>query len=254
LQYDVASLLYDGKADLPPELREKLLCFYLDELEKYTSVQRKDFLYRYDAFVLIRILQALGTYGFRGYYEKKAHFLLSIPYAIRNIKYLMEKREIPLPFPDLRNALLQIINSKNLPQYAEKKENILTVSINSFSYKKGIPQDLSANGGGFVFDCRALPNPGREVKFRELTGKDAAVIEYLEKEETVHQFIHHAFSIIDLSVSNYLSRNFSHLAVNFGCTGGQHRSVFFAEACAQHLNEKYPNIRVLLKHTNQELK
>lgn len=249
LQYDIASLLYDGKADIPPKDREQLLHYYLDELEKVTGFDRKEFLIRYDAFVLIRILQALGTYGFRGYYEKKSHFLLSIPYAVRNIRYLLKTMDLPVKIPVLLNLLKKITESSDLPKLPQK-DNKLTVSINSFSYKKEIPRDLTANGGGFVFDCRALPNPGREKEYANLSGKDEKTIAYMESFEQTKIFREHAFAIIDASVDNYMERKFNHLMVNFGCTGGQHRSVFFAESLSKHLKEKYPDINVLLRHTN----
>lgn len=246
LQYDIASLLYDGKADIPPEIRKELLEVYLDELQKTVPCDRSDFLLYYDSFVLIRILQALGTYGFRGYYEKKSHFLLSIPYAIRNIRYLLQNGFFPVKVPHLMSVLEKLTLKEELSEMENTDQ--LTVTVNSFSYKKGIPQDLSVNGGGFVFDCRALPNPGRDKAYRNLTGRDPEVIQYLQEYEEVEKFKEHIFALIDGSVDNYLSRHFTHLMVNFGCTGGQHRSVFFAEAMAKHLAEKYPEVRVKLKH------
>lgn len=251
LQYDVASLLYDGKADILPEERNLLLQIYLDEAEKIIKIDRAKFLRYFDGFVLIRIMQAMGTYGFRGYYEKKSHFLLSIPYAVRNINYLLSTMELPVELPELWRVLRAIVNSDELPQLQENSQG-LTVTITSFSYKKGIPQDMSANGGGFAFDCRALPNPGREIQYRELDGRDQAVIEYLEKENETAHFKQHSFALIDASIDNYLKRNFSHLMINFGCTGGQHRSVYFAESAAKHIQEKYPMVNVILKHTNRK--
>jgi len=251
LQYDLASLLYDGKADISPEYREKLLHFYLDEMEKQGNFNRENFLLYYDAFILIRIMQALGAYGFRGYYEKKSHFLLSIPYAIRNIKYLLKKGHFPFHTPELMKVLESIAQSKELPHF-ENRKDVLTIYVTSFSYKKGIPQDYSSNGGGFVFDCRALPNPGREEHYRKFTGKDKEVIDYLQKYQETASFQQNVFALIDASVDNYLERKFTHLMVNFGCTGGQHRSVYFAEQLVKHLKEKYPTTNVLLKHTNQK--
>ncbi|MDR2979915.1 MAG: phosphotransferase [Bacteroidales bacterium] len=250
LQYDVASLLYDGKADISPEDRNVLLSTYLDEAEKVLSFDKTQFLRYFDGFVLIRILQAFGTYGFRGYYEKKSHFLLSIPYAIRNINYLLETMNLPIEIPELLKVLKAITLSKEFPQL-QKNSSGLTVTVTSFSYKKGIPQDLSANGGGFAFDCRALPNPGRETQYRELDGRDQTVIEYLEKSDEITHFKQHVFALIDASISNYLERNFTHLMVNFGCTGGQHRSVYFAETAAKHIRGKYPKVNVVLRHTRE---
>ena len=203
----------------------------------------------YQGFVLIRILQALGTYGFRGYYEKKSHFLLSIPYAIRNISYLLDKFNMPIQIP----ALLQVLEKITQSDFANQNRpnDKLTVTVTSFSYKKGIPQDYTVNGGGFVFDCRALPNPGREKKYMMHTGKEKIISDYLNKYAEVIRFKESVFSLIDASVDNYLERQFSNLMVNFGCTGGQHRSVFFAESLAAHLVEKYhEKLNVVLKHTN----
>ena len=249
LQYDIASLLYDGKAAIPQKYRELFLQYYLEELEKVSGFDHRDFILRYDGFVLIRILQALGTYGFRGYYEKKSHFLLSIPYAIRNIQYLLKTMDLPIKIPVLIDVLKKITESPDIPKFPQT-DNVLTVSITSFSYKKGIPQDLSANGGGFVFDCRALPNPGREQQYTSLTGKDEKVIAYMKQFNQTVAFQQNVFALIDASVDNYLERNFTHLTVNFGCTGGQHRSVYFAELLSIHLKEKYPTINILLRHTN----
>ncbi|MDL2297226.1 phosphotransferase, partial [Bacteroidales bacterium OttesenSCG-928-E04] len=241
LQYDVASLLYDGKADIAPEERNQLLKIYLEEASNVFPFDEAKFLRYFDGFVLIRIMQAMGTYGFRGYYEKKSHFLLSIPYAVRNIRYLLETMSLPIDIPELIRVLRAITESKELPQLQDQRSG-LTVTVTSFSYKKGIPTDLTANGGGFVFDCRALPNPGREAQYRELDGRDQPVINYLEQHTETEDFKTNIFALIDASIENYLERNFSNLMVNFGCTGGQHRSVYFAESAAKHLAEKYPEV------------
>jgi aminoglycoside/choline kinase family phosphotransferase len=247
LQYDVASLLYDGKADLPPELREELLHYYLQQLSNHIIYNVDEFCKYYYGFVLIRILQALGTYGFRGYYEKKSHFLLSIPFAIKNLKYLLPKFEFASKIPALISVIQQITESEFVSS-CSLPENKLTVTINSFSYKKGIPQDVTANGGGFVFDCRALPNPGRFPEYKNATGKDKLVIDYLEDFEEVELFKNLTAQLVSQSVNNYLERNFSHLMVNFGCTGGQHRSVYFAEKTAEYLKREYPAVNVVLVH------
>ena len=248
LQYDIASLLYDAKADLSPEIREELLDCYLDHLEQHIPVDRQQFKACFNAFSLIRIMQAMGAYGYRGYFERKAHFLQSVPYAIRNMRYLLEHNALPANLPELRHVLQTVVDS-----YAEPvKENPdkLTVTVQSFSFKKGVPEDPSGNGGGFVFDCRALPNPGREKRFATFTGKDDCVKEYLEQYREVETFVNHVCALIDMSVDNYLERKFTHLTVNFGCTGAQHRSVYFAERAAAHLRDKYPQIVVELQHTN----
>jgi len=251
LQYDVASLLFDAKADLPPQLREELLHYYLEELSKHTSVDKEDFLHYYYGFVLIRILQALGTYGFRGYYEKKSHFLQSIPFAIKNLQYLLPKFPFTPKIPTLTNVIKRIIES-DFVSFCNLPENVLTVTITSFSYKNGIPQDLSVNGGGFVFDCRALPNPGRFPEYKNATGKDKNVIDYLEQFEEIEIFKELTTKLVSQSVDNYIERNFSHLMVNFGCTGGQHRSVYFAEKTKEFLQKTYPTINIIFTH--RELK
>jgi len=250
LQYDLASLLYDGKADLSPELREELLQYYLEQLSTQICINKEVFCKYYHGFVLIRILQALGTYGFRGYYEKKSHFLLSIPFAVKNLKYLLPKLEFSAKTPTLINVIQKICES-DFVAACVLPENRLTVTITSFSYKKGIPQDMTSNGGGFVFDCRALPNPGRLPEYKNATGKDYSVIEYLEKHSEIQHFKDLTTQLVLQSVENYLARNFFHLMVNFGCTGGQHRSVYFAEKLTELLRKKYPNVNVIILHKNQ---
>ncbi|MDR1757688.1 MAG: phosphotransferase [Bacteroidales bacterium] len=250
LQYDIASLLYDAKANLPPSFRAYLLERYLNALEQIIPVRRKDFLVSYPAFVLIRVLQSMGTYGFRGYYERKAHFLQSIPYAIRNIASLLEQSSFRIHIPELQRVLTEMVGASEWSEHG-KKEDILTVHVGSFSYKKGIPANLTAHGGGFVFDCRSLPNPGREMQYQQLSGKDMKVIQFMEKHEETHFFKSKVFAIADHAVENYLTRNFNYISILFGCTGGQHRSVYFAESMAKHLQEKYPAIQVKLKHENE---
>jgi aminoglycoside/choline kinase family phosphotransferase len=247
LQYDVASLLFDGKADLPTAMREELLHYYLEQLSKHICVNKEDFCKYYYGFVLIRILQALGTYGFRGYYEKKSHFLLSIPFAVNNLKYLLPKLQFASQIPTLISVIQQITDSDFVAACAFP-DSTLTVTITSFSYKKGIPQDMTSNGGGFVFDCRALPNPGRMPEFKNATGKEKSVIDYLEKHPEIKHFKALTTQLIEQSVDNYLERKFSHLMVNFGCTGGQHRSVYFAEKAAEFIKKEYPEINVILRH------
>jgi len=252
LQYDVASLLYDGKADLPPELREELLQYYLVQISKHIDINRELFCKYYYGFVLIRILQALGTYGFRGYYERKSHFLSSIPFAVKNLKYLLPKLEFSAKIPTLITIIKRICES-DFVAACMLPENMLTVTVTSFSYKKGIPQDMTTNGGGFVFDCRALPNPGRLPEYKNATGKDKSVIKYLEKHNQVQHFKELTTQLVLQSVENYLERKFSHLMVNFGCTGGQHRSVYFAEKLAEKLEREYPEINVVLEHKNTNI-
>jgi len=250
LQYDVASLLYDAKADLPQELRQQLLDHYLDQLARFSEVKPARFMEHYYAYVYIRIMQAMGAYGFRGFFERKPHFLQSVPYALRNLRWLLDNVQLPVSLPALMEALENVVASEKLQALAPESEN-LTVRVFSFSYRRGLPKDESGNGGGFVFDCRGLQNPGRETRFKSQTGRDASVIEYLNKEEAVHRFLANVTSLVDASVSNYLSRGFKNLMVSFGCTGGQHRSVFMAEQLAKHLRGK-AGVEVVLRHLGLE--
>ena len=250
LQYDIASLLFDGKADLPPDLRRQLLDRYLDCLAGFIDLKRDAFMDSYYAFVYVRILQALGAYGFRGFYERKPHFLESVPYALKNLRWLAEHVKLPVALPALLDALERMSSSEKL-QHSAAPSTGLTVRIFSFSFHHSMPADESGNGGGFVFDARALPNPGREERFRSLTGRDTPVIAYLDRQESVHQFLSHAISLIDASVANYRHRGFSSLMVSFGCTGGQHRSVFLAEQLAKHLRG-ITGIEVVVRHIELE--
>jgi aminoglycoside/choline kinase family phosphotransferase len=250
LQYDIASLLFDGKADLPPELRQNLLDHYLDSLGGFIKVDREAFLRHYYAYVFVRIMQALGAYGFRGFYERKAHFLQSVPYALKNLRWLLHNVELPVALPTLMEAFTSMVGSEKLQRIASDAE-VLTVVISSFSFHRGPVQDESGNGGGFVFDARSLPNPGREERFKTLTGQDAPVIEYLNQHESVHLFLASVMSLVDASVSNYQSRGFKHLMVSFGCTGGQHRSVYLAEQVAKHLSGR-SGVEVVLRHREAE--
>ncbi|MCQ2271624.1 MAG: phosphotransferase [Bacteroidales bacterium] len=250
--YDIASLLFDGKADLSFEDRENFLDFYLSELQKHITVDTKLFRKRFYAFALIRIMQAMGAYGYRGYFEKKSHFLQSIPFAMTNIKYLIAEDRLPEDINYLKNILYQLTlvdwTFYTGGKAPDKNDTRLKVLVQSFSYKKGIPQDPSENGGGFVFDCRSLPNPGREPQYRTFTGKDACVIDYMNNYAETERFANLLNDIMDGAVDNYIERGFTHLMASCGCTGGQHRSVFFAESIARHLKGKYPDIVVELRH------
>jgi len=252
LQYDLASLLYDAKAAIPQNERDALLEFYIDELEKYVLVERDEFRAYFSGYVMIRIMQAMGAYGFRGFYEKKAHFLASIPFALENLNNVLKNLDLPIELPTLIPVLKKMVASEKLKEIGVNRKK-LVVSVNSFSYKRGIPVDESGHGGGFTFDCRALHNPGRYDEYKELTGKDLKVIKFLEKEEDVKLFLKNVTALVEQSVEKYLERDFDHLTVNFGCTGGQHRSVYSAEYMARHLRNKY-NIRVELRHREQEMK
>src|SRR6266404_152341 len=249
LQYDIASLLYDAKADLPPALRQELLDLYVDKLSGF-GIGREAFLEFYYAYVYVRILQALGAYGFRGFYERKAHFLQSVPYALKNLRWLLHNVKLPIALPTLMEAFNNMLASEKLQGLASDAEN-LTVRIMSFSFHRGMPKDESGHGGGFVFDGRSLPNPGREDRFKTLTGRDAPVIDYLNQQESVHQFLASVMSLVDASVNEYQRRGFKSLMISFGCTGGQHRSVYLAEQLAKRLRGKN-GVEVVVRHRELE--
>jgi len=250
LQYDIASLLYDAKADLPPELRQQLLDHYLDTLAGFIKLNREAFMRHYYAHVYVRLMQALGAYGFRGFYERKPHFLQSVPYALKNLRWLLHNVELPIALPTLTDAFKSMLASEKLQSRPSEPENLL-VRIFSFSFHRNVPQDDTGHGGGFVFDGRSLPNPGREDRFKSLTGKDAPVIEYLDREESVHQFLSSVIPLVDSSVSNYQQRGFKNLMVSFGCTGGQHRSVYLAEQLAKRLRGR-EGVDVVVRHLELE--
>lgn len=252
LQYDLASLLYDAKAEIPQYAREELYTYYIGQLKKHIEINEIEFEKFFQGYVLIRIMQAMGAYGFRGFYEKKAHFLASIPPALNNLDSLLKTIDIPIELPTLIPLLKKLVKSDKLKELADKGSN-LEVSINSFSYKRGIPVDESGHGGGFAFDCRALHNPGRYKEYKQLTGMDMKVIEFLDKEEDVAVFKKNVTALVEQSVEKYIERDFDHLSVNFGCTGGQHRSVYMAEYIGRHLRDKY-NIKVEVRHREQEMK
>jgi aminoglycoside/choline kinase family phosphotransferase len=256
LQYDIASLLFDAKADLPPEVRQQLLGDYLDRLCDFIPLDRDAFMRYYYAYVYVRLMQALGAYGFRGFYEQKTHFLQSVPFALKGLRWLLENVELPIALPTLVGAFKGLVNSEKLqtlPAEGEsgaKAEN-LTVRVFSFSFHRELPKDETGHGGGFVFDSRSLPNPGRDERFKPFTGKDAPVIDYLSRQESVHHFLASAISLVDASLSNYQSRGFKNLTVAFGCTGGQHRSVYLAEELAKHLRARN-GVRVVVRHLELE--
>jgi len=252
LQYDLASLLYDAKADIPQAVREQLLEEYSALLQENYGIQATRFKQYYYGYVFIRLMQALGAYGFRGFYERKSHFLKSVPYAIQNLEWLLNTITLPVSLPALEKAWLGIVRSSFLRQLGDVHLN-LNIRIQSFSYKRGIPLDDKGHGGGFVFDCRFLPNPGRLEAFKNLTGNDQLVIEYLEKEAEVSRFLEQVQTMMQEVVANYQARNFTDLLIAFGCTGGQHRSVYCASVVARFL-EKSANVSVQLRHREQEVK
>jgi len=249
LQYDLASLLFQAKANIPHEVRADLLNHYLDSASKLTNINRKEFTDYYYGYVLIRTIQVFGTYGYRGLYERKQHFLQSIAFAIKNVKWLLANTNIPVEIPELKKALQAITESERFKIFDKSKgsNSLLTVNMKSFSYKKGIPTDHSGNGGGFNFDCRFIHNPGRYEPYKPLTGRDEPVINFLKQHSNMDAFINNTFHIVDEAVENYIERSFTSLVINFGCTGGKHRSVYAADTVAKHIRDKY-GVKVLLEH------
>lgn len=246
--YDVASFLWQAKANLPDSLRGELLEDYINALRKYTPVDKEYFYAQLRHFVLFRTLQVLGAYGFRGYFEKKPHFIQSVPFAIANLRSLLT---VPYPeYPYLNKILKELVGLKQFTDDLQK--HTLTVRVMSFAYKKGIPNDPSGNGGGFVFDCRAVNNPGKYERYKPFTGLDAQVIKFLEDDGEILTFLDHAYAMVDASVKRYVERGFTNLMVSFGCTGGQHRSVYCAQHIAEHINKKF-NVKVELVHREQNI-
>lgn len=249
IYYDVASFIWQARARYPQWLKEKMLESYLDSLASYVEVDRDAFKERLKMFRLFRTLQVLGAYGFRGLVEQKAQFVVSIPQALADLKALLA--EMPEDYPYMFEVLRKMTA---LPRFAVQPEDgVLEVKVYSFSFKKGIPQDMSGNGGGYVFDCRSIHNPGRYEPYRKLTGKDESVIRFLEDDGEIIGFLEHVYGVVDPHVETYSRRGFTSLMVSFGCTGGQHRSVYCAEHLAHHLAEKYPEIRVRLIHREQNI-
>ncbi|MEZ4785980.1 MAG: RNase adapter RapZ [Candidatus Kapaibacterium sp.] len=265
LQYDIASLLYDAKADLPAKVRNELLELYLDSLSELIDFDRDEFLRLFPGFVLIRALQAMGAYGYRGLHEGKQHFIDSIPYGIRNILTLLNT-SFPVELPELAETFEWVaqdyqIPTKSSPILQDEKANHtpphttpLALHITSFSYKKGsYPLDETEHGGGYVFDCRPLHNPGRYAEFKEKTGMDEEVSSFLSGNADVETFWEHVAAIVENAVEKYQERQFDYLSVAFGCTGGQHRSVYFAERLAEHLRQHHPSVTTTVHHREQEI-
>ncbi|WP_418544186.1 phosphotransferase [Parabacteroides goldsteinii] len=246
--YDVASFLWQAKANYPEDLRNELLADYLQALRKYTDVDEEHFFCQLRHFVLFRTLQVLGAYGFRGYFEKKPHFIQSVPFAINNLRQLL-KNDYP-EYPYLCAVLRELTGLTQFRDDIQKR--MLEVKIVSFAYKKGIPNDPSGNGGGFVFDCRAINNPGKYERYNHFTGLDEPVIHFLEEDGEITQFLEHVYTIVDASVKRYLDRGFTNLMISFGCTGGQHRSVYSAQHLAEHLHAKF-GVKVDLTHREQNI-
>ena len=257
-QYDVASMLWQARANLPDEWKDSLLDDYMDHFEAVigTSIDRDVFRSQYNGYVLIRLLQVLGAYGFRGLFERKAQFLTAIPQALKNLKWFVENNSVGIMVPEFRKVWQLCIEEEVIERFSpvQATENTpLIVKIASFSYRKGMPEDSSIHGGGFVFDCRGIDNPGRHHQYKEIHGRDRAVMEYLERQTKMQDFLNSVFDMVDISVEEYIKRGFDSLCVNFGCTGGQHRSVYAADALAKHLHNKY-KVKVELFHREQEAK
>jgi aminoglycoside/choline kinase family phosphotransferase len=257
-QYDVASILWQARANLPEEWKTNLLEDYMDAFETITGTEldRTVFRSQYNGYVLIRLLQVLGAYGFRGLFERKAQFLTSIPQALKNLKTFVDDSSMGISVPEFKKVLGICVDEEIAKRFIpiQADDNTpLVVKICSFSYKKGIPPDSTGNGGGFVFDCRGIENPGRYEEYKTIHGRNKPVMEFLERQTRMQDFLYSVFDIVDISVEDYIRRGFSSLAVNFGCTGGQHRSVYAADALARHLKNKY-KVKIELCHVVQEEK
>jgi len=258
LQYDVASLLWQARANLSDEWKNSLLEYYMDcaseILEK--PIDRNRFVNQYNGYVLIRLMQVLGAYGFRGVFERKAQFLTSIPLALTNIKWFIENKKMGIALPEYERILNLIVQDEIINRFRPLQANEstpLVITINSFSYlKTGYPKERSENGGGFVFDCRGMLNPGRFEEFKILTGRDKPVIDFLEQQTEMPQFLNSVYNIVDISVEDYIKRNFTSLTISFGCTGGQHRSVYAADSLAFYLRNKF-KVKIDLNHIEQKI-
>src|SRR6185295_1376361 len=251
-QYDVASMLWQARANLPEEWKEGLLADYMNVFEMLIDAPLDKLIFRsqYNGYVLIRLLQVLGAYGFRGLFERKAQFLTAIPLGLRNLKEFFQHQSIGISVPEFRKVLDMCVADEVIQQYTPTQateKTPLVVKICSFSYRKGIPQDESNNGGGFVFDCRGLLNPGRIEEFKTQHGRDKAVKDYLEQQTNMLNYLNSVFDLVDTTVEDYIKREFESLMVSFGCTGGQHRSVYAADALARHLRNKF-KVKIELKH------
>jgi aminoglycoside/choline kinase family phosphotransferase len=247
LQYDVASLLYDAKADLPSGVREALLHCYVEALEEVAGVDAATFMVHYRGFVLIRIMQAMGAYGYRGFFERKPRFLQSVPYAARNISDFLEEG-LPVPLPELEAVFSRIARRWADDESQNGQESALRVDVTSFSYRTGYPEDRAGHGGGYVFDCRGISNPGRRAEFVHMNGLDDPVASFLEAQPEATSFWEGVRRLTESHVEAYRRRSFSSLSIGFGCTGGQHRSVYFAERLTRHLAELYPDLEVVVTH------
>ena len=277
--YDLASFLWQASAKYPHKLRRELVYEYYNALKQYTEVPSPHkFVERLSLFVLFRQLQVLGAYGFRGYFERKPHFIESIPPAMQNIRELLSERNFPYPYlTDLLTRLASMPRFQRVETTVSRADGYKTtdrnpykphpqdgpatfskydaqgpliVKVFSFSYRKGIPEDESGNGGGYVFDCRSTHNPGRYEPYKKLTGLDEPVIRFLEDDGEILTFLDSVYRLADAHVRRYIQRGFTSLMFSFGCTGGQHRSVYSAQHLAEHIHEKF-GIEVHIYHREQ---
>lgn len=258
LQYDVASLLWQAKANLPDDWKNSLLNYYIDCVSKILQkpIDRDRFVSQYNGYVLIRLLQVLGAYGFRGLFERKAHFLISIPLALKNLKWFLNNKNTGIALPEFERVLALMIEDEIVHRFEPLQATgttPLVVKVNSFSYKKGIPKDETENGGGFVFDCRGILNPGRFEEFMAFNGRNKIVKDFLEQQTKMPEFLNNVYNLIDIAVEDYIKRGFSSLMISFGCTGGCHRSVYAADAVVRHLRNKF-GVKVELNHMEQNIK
>ena len=248
--YDLASFVWQPRAAFKAEFRNKLTEAYVNALSEYMTVDRAEFDSRLGLFILFRLLQLLGAYGFRGLVENKAAFVVSIPLAMNLLREQLALCDWPYPY------LVELLKKlAEMPRFQSscQTDGKLHVKVCSFSFMKGLPYDLSGNGGGYIFDCRSIHNPGRYEPYKKLTGRDEPVIRFLEEDGEVLSFLEHVYGVVDPHVETYSRRGFSSLMVSFGCTGGQHRSVYCAESLTRHLRENYPDVIVSLSHREQNL-
>lgn len=257
-QYDVASMLWQARANLPDEWKDNLLVDYMDTFEQLINapLDRNIFRSQYNGYVLIRLLQVLGAYGFRGLFERKAQFLTSIPLALRNLRDFFQHQSLGISVPEFKKVLDMCVADEIIQQFTPTQateQTPLIVKISSFSYRKQIPADDTENGGGFVFDCRGILNPGRVESMKTQTGRDKQVKDFLEQQTKMPEFLNSVFDIVDITVEEYINRGFESLMVSFGCTGGQHRSVYAADAMARHLKNKF-KVKIELNHWVQDEK
>lgn len=250
IYYDVASFVYHARAGYDDALKERMLESYLQSLSKYMDVDRADFMAKLRMFRLFRCLQVLGAYGFRGWIEKKSNFVVAIPETVKCLSELLKQPFDEYPY--MTHVLRELVSLDRFSRISND-DGRLVVQVSSFSFKKGIPEDPTGNGGGYVFDCRSIHNPGRYEPYKKLTGRDEPVIRFLEDDGEISGYLEHVYGIIDPHVQTYSERGFTSLMVSFGCTGGQHRSVYCAEHLAHHLAEKFPDIHVRLIHREQNI-